>query len=130
MQRHKVRCAMVPHQAYASLGAAVGADYWFSAHSLVGFALAGGGTGYCGGGCPSGAACTLPALLADKIFQKFSGNSSVTVKGSLRRITRAFRIQTKLFWNATGRFRKAQTKREQGALTVNEKLRKALDPWA
>ena len=37
-----------------------------------------------------------------KIFGKSSGNVSVTVKGSLTPLTQAFRILTKLFWNATG----------------------------
>ena len=58
------------------------------------------------------APCRLAAALAypragiamqyDKIFKEFSGNLSVTVKGSLTPLTQAFRILTKLFWNATG----------------------------
>jgi hypothetical protein len=60
------------------------------------------------------------------IFDYFRGNLSVTVKGSITQVTRAFRIQTDLFWNATG----MQTKREQRSFTVNERLRKALYPWA
>jgi hypothetical protein len=36
------------------------------------------------------------------IFDYFGGNLSVTVKGSVTPVTRAFRIQTNLFWNATG----------------------------
>ena len=38
-----------------------------------------------------------------KIFRKFFGNPSLTVKGSLTPVTRSFRIQTKLFPNATAR---------------------------
>jgi hypothetical protein len=37
-----------------------------------------------------------------RIFKDFSGNASVTVKGSITPVTRAFRIQTHLFPNATG----------------------------
>jgi hypothetical protein len=36
------------------------------------------------------------------IFDYFRGNLSVTVKGSITPVTRAFRNQTDLFWNATG----------------------------
>jgi hypothetical protein len=66
------------------------------------------------------------ALPSRKIFNYFSGNFSVTVKGSLTSVTQAFRFQTNLFWNATT----FQTKREQRRSNVNETLRKALYPWA
>ena len=42
------------------------------------------------------------AMQQRKIFRKFRGNSSLTVKGSLTPVTRTFRIRTKLFPNATG----------------------------
>ena len=49
-------------------------------------------------------ACPRAGIAAQhrKIFGKSSGNVSVTVKGSLTPLTQAFRILTKLFWNATG----------------------------
>ncbi|MFT5552664.1 MAG: hypothetical protein ACI9P3_002070 [Bradyrhizobium sp.] len=42
------------------------------------------------------------AMRSDKIFKEFSGNRSVTVKGSLTLVTPSFRIQTMLFPNVTG----------------------------
>ena len=51
---------------------------------------------------PADAARAGIAMRYDKIFKEFSGNVSVTVKGSLTPLTQAFRILTKLFWNATG----------------------------
>jgi hypothetical protein len=42
------------------------------------------------------------ATPSGKIFGCFAGKLSVTVKGSVTPVTEAFRIQTNLFWNATG----------------------------
>jgi hypothetical protein len=61
-----------------------------------------------------------------KIFWSFFGNFSVTVKAVASAVTLAFRIRTMLFPYAT----LAQTKREQGPLTVNERLREPLMWWA
>src|SRR3979409_614798 len=47
------------------------------------------------------------ATRSRKIFRKFAGNPSLTVKGSLIPVTQAFRIRTNLFPNATPRANEA-----------------------
>jgi hypothetical protein len=61
-----------------------------------------------------------------RIFAKFGGNFSLTLKGSLIPLTQWFRNCPRLFWNATGVLGGGQTKREQASRSVNRKLRKVL----
>jgi hypothetical protein len=61
-----------------------------------------------------------------RIFAKFAGNSSLTLKGSVTSVTHSLPNRTALYWNATAPTGGGQTKREQVRRSVNRKLRKPL----
>src|ERR1700744_2920562 len=64
--------------------------------------------------------------ISRKIFGVLRGNFSVTLTRWSHLLRRSFEFERSCFHMR----QKPQTKREQGRLTVNERLRKALCSWA